>query len=148
MHKTFRLSALAALSLAALLAGCASGSRAPAASGAAPADSNTRVVKSQDGRFDGEMVGTPAANSRFAKVKIGMEMQQVQQLIGAPDQWHTHETGKRWIPFYFGNDVRRLQALYKGEGCLSFTGGNAWGGGGNELVRIEVDAAGKCYQPG
>jgi hypothetical protein len=141
----------------ALAAGCAAQrgpaaapaatTQAPAAGGTAPAGPGERTVKSRDGRFDGVVVGTPAANSKFAKVQIGMEMQEVQQLIGAPDLWHSHETGKRWIPFYFGNDTRRLQATWKNEGCLSFTGGNAWGGGGNELVRIEADPSGKCYQP-
>ncbi len=144
---------LGAVGAACLVAGCAS--QGPAASGPAAAPPATaagpsgaeRTVKSRDGRFDGIVVGSPSAGSKFAKVQIGMEMQEVQQLIGAPDLWHTHETGKRWIPFYFGNDTRRLQATWKGEGCLSFTGGNVWGGGGNELIRIEVDPAGKCYQP-
>ena len=50
-------------------------------------------------------------------------MDEVQTLMDrAPDRSHSYESGKRWIPFYFGNDARRLQALYKGEGCLIFTG--------------------------
>lgn len=137
------------IGIALLLSACAAGggTRPTAASPSTSNDPNVKIVKSEDGRFEGEMVGTPAAGSKFSKVRIGMEMPQVQQLIGTPDLWHTHETGKRWIPFYFGNDTRRLQALYKGEGCLSFTGGNVWGGGGNELIRIEADPGGKCYQP-
>jgi hypothetical protein len=58
---------------------------------------------------------------------------------------HTSETGKRWIPFYFGNDATRLQADYSGEGCLTFTGGSVFGGGTNELIRITADPSGaKC----
>ena len=64
-----------------------------------------------------------------------------------PDRSHAYESGKRWIPFYFGNDARRMQALYKGEGCLIFTGGNVWGGGGEELIGITYDTGGACYQP-
>ncbi|MCU0949787.1 MAG: hypothetical protein MUC68_01680 [Burkholderiaceae bacterium] len=124
---------------------------APAAStGAAPAAStaNVRVVKSRDGSFDGEVAGTPVANSRIGRLQIGMSMTEVQEAMGrAPDRFHTYETGKRWIPFYFGNDARRLQALYKGEGCLIFTHGNVWGGAGGDLIRIDHDASGACYQP-
>jgi hypothetical protein len=110
--------------------------------------SKARVVKSRDGKFTGEMVGTPAASSKFAKLQIGMQMNEVQDLMGrAPDRMHTFESGKRWIPFYFGNDARRMQVYYKNEGCLIFTDGNVWGGAGGDLVQIEADPSGKCYQP-
>ena len=93
-------------------------------------------------------MGTPAASSRFAKLQIGMSTSETQEILGrAPDRSHSYESGKRWIPFYFGNDARRLQALYKGEGCLVFTGGNIWGGAGGDLIQIEVDPSGACYQP-
>lgn len=107
-----------------------------------------RAVKSRDGSFSGEIIGVPANDSHFAKLQIGMQMSEVQTLLGrAPDRFHTYESGKRWIPFYFGNDVRRLQALYKGEGCLIFTHGNVWGGAGGDLIQIHVDPSGICYQP-
>lgn len=111
-------------------------------------DGQTREVKSQDGSFTGEIVGTPDEGSKFAQLEIGMSMQDVQEILDrAPDRFHTYESGKRWIPFYFGNDATRLQALFRGEGCLIFTGGNVWGGGGSELIQIEVDPSGDCYQP-
>ena len=111
-------------------------------------DGQTREVQSQDGSFTGEIVGTPAEGSKFAQLQIGMSMQDVQELMdSAPDRSHSYESGKRWIPFYFGNDATRLQALFRGEGCLIFTGGNIWGGGGSQLIQIEVDPAGDCYQP-
>ncbi|MEO5844994.1 MAG: hypothetical protein ABIQ33_09140 [Caldimonas sp.] len=68
----------------------------------------TRVVKSRDGTFDGQIVGTPAQNGKFAKLQIGMQMEEVTALIGGPDNMSRHETGKRWIPFYFGSDAQRL----------------------------------------
>lgn len=75
-------------------------------------------------------------------------MAEVQNVMNrAPDRQHSYESGKRWIPFYFGSDARRSQALYKGEGCLIFTDGNVWGGAGGELIRIEHDPSGVCYQP-
>ena len=122
---------------------------AMAASGMVAADDGqTREVQSQDGTFTGEIVGTAPEGSKFAALEIGMSMQDVQELMDrAPDRFHTYESGKRWIPFYFGNDATRLQALFREEGCLIFTGGNVWGGGGSELIQIEIDPTGACYQP-
>ena len=111
---------------------------------ATTATPGARTVKSEDGSFDGEIIGTPAAGSKLAKVKIGMTMHEVNALIGAPDDMDRHETGKRWIPFYFGDDVQRMEALYKGEGCLTYTGGNQFGGGGGQVIRITVDSTGAC----
>lgn len=148
-----RKTTMAALALTALIAGCASkppASQAPAPTATAtkaPASaSDARIVKSRNGAFDGEIVGTPRADSKFAKLQIGMTMREVSNLIGAPDNIDRHETGKRWIPFYFGNDAQRMEVIYKGEGCLTYTGGNVFGGGGNELIRITVDAKGTCQE--
>jgi hypothetical protein len=141
---------LAILTVTMMIAGCASqqqgagtASGASSATAASPA-SNVRTVKSRDGSFEGEMVGTPAANSKFAKLQIGMTMREVTGLIGGPDDMIRHETGKRWIPFYFGNDAQRLQVIYKGEGCLTYTGGNVFGGGDSELIRITAAPKGGC----
>jgi uncharacterized protein YceK len=125
-----------------------SASTAPAPAAAAkeqkPESANGRIVKSEDGSFTGEIDGTAAAGSKFSKVKIGMDMFKVSQLIGSPDYQRAYATGKAWIPFYFGNDATRLQAYYKGSGCLIFTGGNAFGGGGHQLIRIQNDPKGSC----
>lgn len=105
-------------------------------------------MKSRDGSFTGEIIGTPVPGSKFAALKIGMNMEEVQTALGrAPDRMHSYESGKRWIPFYFGNDARRTQVLFKGEGCLIFTGGNIWGSAGGDLITINHDASGGCYQP-
>ena len=141
-----KTSALLVIASAVLLSACATpgnSTSGPAASAAgAP-----KIVKSRDGKFEGEVFGTPAPGGQFAKVAIGMEFLEVSKLIGAPATMHTHETGKRWIPFYYGNDARRMQTLYKGEGCLIFTEGNIWGGAGGDLIQIQHDATDKCYQP-
>ena len=160
---------LATLAAAALLAACgsnpnktpesapAAGTAAPPATATAPAApaaakaatpaANTRIVKSRDGKLEGELVGTPARGSKFAKLQIGMRMSEVNSLIGTPDDLDRHETGKRWIPFYFGSDAQRMQVLYKGEGCLTYTGGNVFGGGGNELIRVTADPSLRCWNP-
>jgi hypothetical protein len=142
---------MAILAASALIVGCASkqaanqsNAPAPAATKTQPSTPGGRIVKSRNGTFEGEIVGTPAPKSRFAKLQIGMTMSEVSKLIGAPDDMTRHETGKRWIPFYFGNDAQRLQVFYKGEGCLTYTGGNAFGGGENELIRIMVASKATC----
>jgi len=135
-----------------LLSACATNQQAATASAqptaSSAASSNVRIVQSRNGKFTGEIVGTPAPDSKFAKLVIGMEPSEVQEVLGrAPDRSHTYESGKRWIPFYLGNDARRMQVLYKGEGCLIFTAGNIWGGAGGDLTQIAVDPSGTCYQP-
>lgn len=54
---------------------------------------------------------------------------------------------KLQIPFYFGNDARRMQVLYKGKGCLIFTAGGVMGGSGGDSLGIHHDPSGACYQP-
>jgi hypothetical protein len=68
------------------------------------------------------ITGTVATGSKFSKVKPGMQFKEVNDLIGTPNR--LSRKGKRWTPFYFGSDVVRLQASYKGEGCLTYTGHN------------------------
>jgi hypothetical protein len=151
-----QLPTLSVLTLAFLFSACSSTpkSAAPAAAPAPTAAASnapaapTRTVKSRDGKYTGEIVGTPAPDSKFAKLEIGMEVSEIEKVMGrGPDRSHSYESGKRWIPFYFGNDARRMQALYKGEGCLILTGGNIWGGGGGDLLQIVHDPSGACYQP-
>jgi hypothetical protein len=153
MSFRFQLSSMALMSL--LMCACATTKpqsepvqAAPSASTATAASTASREVKSRDGKYSGEVTGTPVAGSKFSKLVIGMEVSEVQEILGrTPDRSHSYESGKRWIPFYFGNDARRTQALYKGEGCLLFTGGNIWGGGGGDLIGIAHDSSGSCYQP-
>lgn len=148
MSQIFRVTLLAT---ALALTACASKKpeRAPEpeqASSTSDAPAST-TVKSRDGSFDGEVTGKAAPGSKFARLEIGMTMADVQTIMGhVPDREHSYESGKRWIPFYFGNDARRLQALFKGEGCLIFSGGNIWGGGGGDLIAITNDPSGACYQ--
>src|SRR5712675_71882 len=74
----------------------ASSSKATAA--AAPARTDGRKVKSKDGKVDGEIFGTPAAKSKFAKLQIGMSRTAAEKLIGVPDDSDTHITGRSFTP--------------------------------------------------
>ena len=137
-----------------LLAACSTAPPpSPAISGAASgppvaAAEKPRIVKSRDGTFDGEMMGTPAPGSLLAKVQIGMSGDEVVKIMGRqPSRSHTYESGKRWIPLYFGNDAVRMQALYEGEGCLIYATGNRFARTSADLIRIDFDPSGKCYRP-
>jgi outer membrane protein assembly factor BamE (lipoprotein component of BamABCDE complex) len=78
-------------------------------------------------------------DSPLAKVKIGMTGEQVSSILGAPTNQMSYESGKRWIPFYYGADVRRTEWSYKGLGRVVFTGGNVFGGGGGQVERVDYD---------
>lgn len=107
-----------------------------------------RIEKSMDGSYEGEIFGEAAPGDKFGQLKIGMSSGDVQNVMDrVPDRQHSYESGKRWIPFYGGNDARRMQVLYKGHGCLTFTDGNVWGGAGGDLITIQHDSSGACYQP-
>jgi hypothetical protein len=95
-------------------------------------------------------VAAPAAaqapiTGRFAALKIGMTMSEVTALIKAPDDMARHESGKRWIPFYFGSDIQKIRTYYSGDGCLIFTGGNQFGGGAGDLLEIIPDKTKACF---
>ena len=141
------LAAAFALTSALLLAGgCGSTKPAGNDGAAAPATATTAATPNVAASADSSVTGKVAPGSKFAKITPGMMFADVTGLIGAPNDMNRHETGKRWIPFYFGSDVQRMQALYKGEGCLTFTGGNQFGGGGNELIHITADPSGNCWK--
>ena len=68
--------------------------------------SNTAVVQ-------GEIVGRPAAGSKFAKLKLGMTLTQVEQLIGPAAR--RHPFNKHAIPH------KGARYSYRREGVLTFS---------------------------
>lgn len=105
------------------LHGCASWQTAETAKAkpAAKSKADTRAVMSEDGLIKGEIVGTPVPGSKFAQLKIGMKLEQVENLIGLPNRTDSRITGKQYQPFYFGGDTLRTEAYYKNEGRLTFS---------------------------
>jgi len=81
------------------------------------------------------------AGSKLAQVQVGMTKKQVTDILGSPTDETSYSSGKAWIPFYFGNDVRRTSFYYKGIGRVVFADGNAFGGGASEVVRVDYDPA-------
>lgn len=90
-----------------LAAGCASTTKNPDATSTLP-----------ESRIEGNI----PANAPFAKIKIGMGQGQVHSILGQPTDSKTYQTGKMWIPFYFGSDTMRTEELYKGVGSITYTG--------------------------
>lgn len=77
--------------------------------------------------WEGEITGRPVPGSKFSQLKIGMSAAQVQSLLGQPSDQGAHPTGKAFIPFYFGSDKYRYEAVYKGQGRLLFASGAGFG---------------------
>ena len=73
--------------------------------------------------YEGEITGNPGANSKFARLQIGMTARQVEDIAGRPTDQGAYVTGKAFIPFYFGGDRHRYEMTYKGQGRLIFAGG-------------------------
>jgi len=102
-----------------LVSGCASTNKTSAPQ-VAPA---TQASKAPESRIDGNF----PADSAFAKLKLGMTQGQVHEILGQPTDTKSYQTGKAWIPFYFGPDVMRTDEFYKGVGSVTYTGAGIGG---------------------
>jgi hypothetical protein len=80
-----------------------------------------------------------AGGNSLSKVAVGMTKSQVREIAGSPSDENAYISGKGWIPFYFGNDARRATWFYKGQGRVVFADGNVFGGGGSNVVNVEID---------
>lgn len=92
------------------------------------------------GRQAGQASPAPApttvpADSPLAKIKVGMGMKQVTDLIGEPTDTKSGITGKAFIPFYFGEDRAQTVAYYKGLGRVVYSIAN----GTPQVSRVEYD---------
>ena len=99
---------------------------------------NPCVVKSKDGTFDGEIYGSIPPGSKWAKLQIGMHQSEVERILGVTSNIRAYVTAKAWIPFYFGGDSHRYEAVYAGQGSVAYTGGS-FGGGQGILMMINFD---------
>lgn len=99
---------------------------------------NPCTVKSKDGTFDGEVYGSIPPGSKWAKLQIGMHQSEVERILGVTSNIRAYVTAKAWIPFYFGGDSHRYEAVYAGQGSVAFTGGS-FGGGQGILMMINFD---------
>lgn len=91
------------------------------------------------------IVGNIPAGSPFSKIKIGMPMGQVNDIIGAPSDQSSYMTGKSFIPFYFGSDTARIETYYKKQGRITFSGGSGFGGRSYKVYQIVYDPSENGY---
>ena len=59
----------------------------------------------------------------LAKIREGMGLGQVMDILGPPNDQEAYSTGKGWIPFYFGSDRVRTVLYYKDLGQIHFNRG-------------------------
>ena len=78
------------------------------------------------------------ADAAFAKIKNGMSINEVYALIGQPTDTSHHITGKAFIPYYYGGDTHRMEAIYKGQGRIVFAPRNAFTSD-MEVIEINYD---------
>jgi len=148
-HLNLRLLAIV-LGSACLLVGCQTAPKSESSTTSstkaqAPATAKAPAAKSGDAK-EGEIVGTPAKNSKFTRLKIGMGMKQVTDLIGQPTDQGAYVTGKAFIPFYFGSDRYRHELVYKSQGRLVFAGGSVGNPSVGRLIRIVHNADESGYR--
>lgn len=80
-----------------------------------------------------------SSNKKFDKIKIGMGMTEIHDLIGAFTDSDAKISGKAWNPFYFGFDRTRTTLFYEGEGRLIFNAKS-------RLIKIEYDPSEDGYR--
>jgi hypothetical protein len=85
----------------------------------------------------------PPAGSTLAKVQLEMPPAQVREIMGAPTSENTYQTGKAWIPYYYGSDTMRTEWAYKGVGRVVF-GTNRYSGK-QKVTRIDYDPSEDGY---
>jgi len=75
--------------------------------------------KSNDGYPTG--YSAPPAGSKLAMITPGMMETDVRRIMGDPSRSNAYQTGKAWIPFYYGSDVSRSDWMYRGQGRVVFS---------------------------
>lgn len=86
------------------------------------------------------------ADSPFAKIKVGMDKDEVFAKIGPPAAMNHYQTGKAWIPFHFsGSDNYHMVARYKGQGTITFSNDSAYSSG-MSVIEIDYDPSELGYE--
>jgi hypothetical protein len=133
MQKKWTLLLAASLSVG-VLAGCKSGG-----------SSSTAPEKDEPVAATKPSIPIPA-DSPFAKIKVGMDKDEVFAKIGPPTNIGTYQTGKAWIPFHFsGSDNYHMVARYKGQGTITFSNDSAYTSG-MSVIEIDYDPTELGYE--
>ncbi len=88
--------------------------------------------------------GRPApAGSALARIELGMSEGKVASILGQPTSQENYQTGKAWIPYYYGSDTSRLDYKYKGVGVVVF-GRNRYSGK-TRVIQVDYDPSEDGY---
>jgi len=60
-------------------------------------------------------------NNVLLNIKKGMTPEEVRNIVGNPQRHTIYETGKRWVPFYYGTDFQRMDWFYGDFGHITFS---------------------------
>ncbi len=85
------------------------------------------------------------ASCPLSKIKEGMDMKEVADLIGQPTDTDSHVTGKAFIPFYYGADRSEIEAHYKGMGRVVYAGSSGYVGGSPRVIEVQYDPSESGY---
>lgn len=107
---------------------------AACASDAPPAEASGET------RSETPAVSAPPPGSPFAKVKVGMDDETVEEILGNPGRQTVYQTFKAWVPFYQGGDDRRYEWRYPGEGRITFNQNRY--SGDLQVIRVDYDPDG------
>ena len=135
MKKTSLLAGLLGLTLALSGLGCHSNDSGNSSNTSAPAQTPA----------DAKPAVPIPPDSPFAKIRVGMGMAEVYSLIGQPTDTTSHITGKAFIPYYYGGDTHRVEALYKGQGRIIFAPPHAFTSD-LQVMEIDYDPTERGYQ--
>jgi hypothetical protein len=106
---------------------------------ARPAERGPGAAPAAQEKREADAPTPPPAGSPLAKITKGMAMSEVVTILGEPTDRNQYLTGKAFIPWYFGDDVTRIEWHYKGLGRVVFTGGGAWGQRGGAVEWVDYD---------
>lgn len=79
----------------------------------------------------------PPPGSKLARVTNGMSEAQVVEILGAPTSQQNYQTGKAWIPYYYGPDTGRVDYRYKGLGSVVFSRNRY--SSATKVIRVDSD---------
>lgn len=144
--KSNRLALATSLSVMFLAAACAANkpaaapaatsaeSEAAAESAAAPANAK---AEAKAAKAKAKAPNPAPAGSPLAKISNGMADTDVRRILGEPSSSKSYQTGKQWIPYYYGPDTARTEYIYKGLGRITLTRNRY--SGGLSVIRVDYD---------
>ncbi len=99
--------------------------------------SNPSHSESSESIKVGDVENNPPVDSVLIKIRKGMTSDTVVSILGGPTNVNSYQTGKAWIPYYYGPDTSRTDFIYSGLGRIVFS--NSRYSGGSKVIHIIYD---------